>query len=152
MDSRNYLLGCLISLYTHWVNFYGQRGEPVTEVIKDTNWLQGEFISTVQQRGAAIIKARGASSAASAANACVQSIYNLTHDTPAGETFSISLCSSGQYGVDKGLIFSFPCRVEKGQLKVVEGFKQDDFGKEKFNITLEELRSEKAAVVELGLL
>lgn len=127
-------------------------GRPVTEVITDTNWLQGEFITTVQQRGAAIIKARGASSAASAANACVQSIYNLTHDTPAGETFSVSLCSSGQYGVDKGLIFSFPCRVENGQLKVVEGFQQDAFGREKFNTTLEELRSEKAAVVELGLL
>ena len=127
-------------------------GKPATQVINDTAWLQGEFITTVQQRGAAIIKARGASSAASAANACVQSIYNLTHDTPEGETFSISLCSSGSYGVDKGLIFSFPCRVENGHLQVIEGFKQDDFGREKFNTTLEELRAEKAAVVELGLI
>lgn len=127
-------------------------GKPATEVITDSTWLQGEFVSTVQQRGAAIIKARGASSAASAANACVQSIYKLTHDTPAGETFSVSLCSSGQYGVDENLIFSFPCRVENGKLKVIEGFSQDEFGKSRFNATLEELRAEKAAVVELGLI
>jgi malate dehydrogenase len=127
-------------------------GKPAAEVINDNAWLRGEFITTVQQRGAAIIKARGASSAGSAANACIQSIYSLTHDTPQGETFSVSLCSSGQYGVDKGLLFSFPCRVDNGQLRVVEGFTQDAFGLEKFNTTLEELRAEKAAVVELGLI
>lgn len=126
-------------------------GKPVPEVITDRAWLQVEFIKTVQQRGAAIIKARGASSAASAANACVQSVYNLTHDTPPGETFSVSLYSAGQYGIDKGLIFSMPCRVDNGKLSVVEGLKHDDFGVEKMQITLFELRAERDTVKELGL-
>jgi malate dehydrogenase len=126
-------------------------GKPVPEVITDHAWLQGEFIETVQQRGAAIIKARGASSAASAANACVQSVYNLTHDTPAGETFSVSLCSTGQYGIDAGLIFSMPCRVQDGKISVAEGFKQDDFGQKLMDKTLNELRSERDTVRKLGL-
>jgi malate dehydrogenase len=126
--------------------------KPVPDVISDHEWLQGEFIETIQQRGAAVIKARGASSAASAANACVQSVYNLTHNTPAGETFSVSLCSSGQYGVDEGLIFSMPCRVENGKLSVVEGFSQNEFGKALMQKTLDELRAEKETVRKLGLL
>ena len=127
-------------------------GKPAHEVIADHDWLKGEFISTVQKRGAAIIKARGASSAASAANACVQGVYNLTHDTPAGETFSMCLSSKGEYGVDEGLIFSFPCRVENGVLKVVESVKHNDFGADKFEKTLDELRTEKSTVKELGLI
>lgn len=127
-------------------------GRPAAEVIKDTNWLQKEFITTIQQRGAAVIKARGASSAASAANACIQSVYSLTHDTPDGESFSVSLHSNGEYGVDKGLIFSFPCRMENGRLQIVEGLQQDEFGKENFNATLDELRKERDTVLELGLL
>ncbi len=127
-------------------------GRPAAEVIKDMNWLQEEFITTIQQRGAAVIKARGASSAASAANACIQSIYSLNHDTPDGESFSVSLHSNGEYGVDKGLIFSFPCRVENGILQVVKGLQQGKFGKEKFDATLEELRKERDTVLELGLL
>ena len=115
-------------------------------------WLKGAFIETVQKRGAAIIKARGLSSAASAANAVVDGIFKLTHDTKAGETFSMCLASNGEYGVDKGLIFSFPCRTENGKLKVVEGIKHNDFGVEKFNLTLNELRSERDAVKELGLI
>ena len=90
-------------------------------------------------------------SAASAANAAVQGIYNLTHDTPAGETFSMCLASNGQYGVDEGIIFSYPCRVEGGKLIVVEDVKHNDYGTEKFNATLEELKSERATVKELGL-
>ncbi len=127
-------------------------GKPAHEVIEDHDWLKGEFISTVQKRGAAIIKARGASSAASAANACVQGVYNLTHDTPAGETFSMCLSSKGEYGVDEGLIFSFPCRVDNGVLKVVETVEHNDFGTEKFKNTLDELRTEKSTVKELGLI
>src|SRR5690606_34358435 len=90
---------------TQYPDFYNTTisGKPAAEVITDTEWLKGDFIKTVQQRGAAIIKARGASSAASAANACVQGVYNLTHDTPKGETFSMCLASNGQYGVDEGL-------------------------------------------------
>lgn len=139
---------------TQYPDFYNAKisGKPASEVIGDLDWLQGEFVSTVQQRGAAIIKARGASSAASAANACVQSIYNLTHDTPNGETFSVSLCSDGHYGIDKGLIFSVPCRVDNGILTVVKDFTQDDFGQAKFMETLNELRAEKETVLKLGLL
>lgn len=139
---------------TQYPDFYNATigGKKTTDLIKDEAWLQGEFIQVVQQRGAAIIKARGASSAASAANACVQGVYNLTHDTPAGETFSMCLASNGQYGVDEGLIFSFPCRVENGELKVVENVEHNAFGKEKFQITLEELRKEKEAVKDLGLI
>lgn len=124
-------------------------GKSAQEVITDKTWLEGEFLSTVQQRGAAIIKARGASSAASAANAVVDGIYNLTHETPQGETFSMCLASNGQYGVDEGLIFSYPCRVEGGELKVIEGQEHEAFGQEKLKVTLDELRSEKEAVKDM---
>ena len=127
-------------------------GKPAHEVITDHAWLKGDFLSTVQKRGAAIIKARGLSSAASAANAAVDGIYNLTHDTKAGETFSMCLASEGQYGVDKGLIFSYPCRMENGQLKIVEGITHNEFASEKIKATLDELRSERDAVKELGLI
>ncbi len=139
---------------TQYPDFYNAQiaGKSAAEVITDEAWLKGEFISVVQKRGAAIIKARGASSAASAANACVQGVYNLTHDTPAGETFSMCLASNGQYGVDEGLIFSYPCRVEGGQLKVVESVEHNAFGKEKFETTLAELRTERDTVKELGLI
>lgn len=138
---------------TQYPDFYNTKigGKPANEVITDQEWLKGEFISTVQKRGAAIIKARGSSSAASAANATVAAVYNLTHDTPQGETFSMCLCSNGQYGVDEGLIFSFPCRVEGGQVKIIEGISHNDFGTDKFNATLEELKSERNAVKEMGL-
>jgi malate dehydrogenase len=121
-------------------------------VIHDEAWLQDTFVPTVQQRGAAILKARGASSAASAANAVIQSVYHLTNDTPAGESFSIALNSSGQYGVDEGLIFSFPCRRESGILRVVEGVTLNPYSQSKVEATLGELRSERDAVKELGLL
>ncbi|MFT6631036.1 MAG: malate dehydrogenase [Bacteriovoracaceae bacterium] len=139
---------------TQYPDFYNAKigGKSAAEVITDTEWLQGEFLSVVQKRGAAIIKARGASSAASAANACVNGVYNLTHDTPAGETFSMCLASNGQYGVDEGLIFSYPCRVEAGKLIVVEGQTHNEFGTEKFTTTLNELKTERDTVKELGLI
>ncbi len=139
---------------TQYPDFYNAKigGKPAAEVIKDEAWLKGEFIETVQKRGAAIIKARGASSAASAANACVQGVYSLTHDTPAGETFSMCLASNGQYGVDEGLIFSYPCRVEGGVLKIVAGINHNEFGQNKFNKTLDELRVERDTVKSLGLI
>lgn len=139
---------------TQYPDFFNAKinGKAVTDVIADHEWLKGDFIKTVQQRGAAIIKARGASSAASAANAVVDGIRNLVTDTPAGETFSMCLASQGQYGVDKGLIFSYPCRVEKGVLKVVEGISLNAFGQEKFNLTHDELRGERDAVKSLGLI
>ena len=139
---------------TQYPDFYNAKinGKNANEVIADQEWLKTTFIETVQKRGAAIIKARGLSSAASAANAVVDGIYNLTHETKAGETYSMCLSSNGEYGVDTGLIFSFPCRTENGILKVVEGVKLNDFGIEKFNLTLNELRGERDAVKELGLI
>lgn len=139
---------------TQYPDFYNAKinGKPANEVIGDQEWLKGDFLKTVQQRGAAIIKARGASSAASAANAVVDGVRSLVTDTAAGNTFSMCLASNGQYGVDKGLIFSFPCRVEGGKLKVVEGIAHNDFGKEKFQATLEELRSERDSVKSMDLI
>ena len=139
---------------TQYPDFYNAKinGKAVTDVIADQEWLKGEFIKTVQQRGAAIIKARGFSSAASAANAAVDGIYNLVHETAAGNTYSMCLASNGEYGVDKGLIFSLPCRTEGGKIKVIEGVQHNDFGQEKFKATLEELRAERDAVKALGLI
>ncbi len=139
---------------TQYPDFYNAtiNGKPVTDIISDHDWLKGDFIKTVQQRGAAIIKARGASSAASAANAVVDGIRNLVTETPALETFSMCLASNGEYGVDKGLICSFPCRMENGKIKVVEGIKHNEFGQEKFMASVEELRGERDAVKSLNLI
>lgn len=139
---------------TQYPDFYNAKigGQPVTDVIKDQTWLQNDFIPIIQKRGAAVIKARGASSAASAANAALMTVYHLTHDTPQGEVFSVARCSQGEYGIDEGLIFSVPCRTEGGKLKVVTGFEQNAFGKEKIGITLDELRQERDAVMQLGLI
>lgn len=139
---------------TQYPDFHNAKisGKAVTDTITDSAWLESEFISTVQKRGAAIIKARGLSSAASAANAIVTGVYNLTHDTEGTETFSMCLASTGQYGVDAGLIFSYPCRLEAGQLKVVEGIKHGEFGQAKFDATLDELRTERDTVKEMGLI
>jgi malate dehydrogenase len=139
---------------TQYPDFYHAKigGQPVPDVIKDHAWLENDFIPLIQKRGAAVIKARGASSAASAANAALMTVYNLTHDTPQGEVFSVARCSQGEYGIDEGLIFSVPCRTEGGKLKVVTGFEQNAFGKAKIAITLDELRNERDAVMELGLI
>jgi malate dehydrogenase len=127
-------------------------GKNAQEAIGDRGWLEGEFMTTVQNRGAEVIKARGASSAASAANAAVVGVYNLTHETPPGEWYSVGRCSQGEYGVDPGLIFSFPSRTENGVSRVVEGIEHDEFGQRKLAATLEELRTEREAVEELGLI
>ncbi len=139
---------------TQYPDFYHAKihGKPVPEVITDIHWLQNDFISIVQKRGAEVIKARGASSAASAANAALMSVYHLTHDTVPGESFSVARCSQGEYGIDKGLIFSVPCRTEGGKPKVVMGITQNEFGQEKIELTLDELRKERDAVKELGLI
>jgi malate dehydrogenase len=115
-------------------------------------WLEGEFLSTVQNRGAAVIKARGASSAASAANAAIVGVHRLTHDTPPGEVYSVGRCSHGEYGIDPGLIFSFPSRTENGVSRIVENLPLDDFARGKLDATLDELRKERDAVKELGLI
>lgn len=124
-------------------------GRTLPEVIHDTAWLQGEFLATVQQRGAAVIKARGASSAASAANAIVDTVRALTTPTPAGEMFSVAVPSEGQYGVPKGLVFSYPVRTDGKTCTVVDSVSLSPFAREKLAATTAELESERTAVREL---
>lgn len=125
-------------------------GKPALEVITDTAWVQGEFIKTVQQRGAAIINARGLSSAASAANAALDHVKNFERKTPDGQWFSAGVPSDGSYGIEEGLIFSFPV-VSNGQgaYSIVQGLSLSDFAKEKIALTQQELLDEKAVVVDL---
>ncbi len=139
---------------TQYPDFFNAKinGRHATEVISDHEWLKGDFIKTVQQRGASIIKARGLSSAASAANAAIDAIRNIVSETPIGESYSMCLSSNGEYGVDKGLIFSYPCRTEGGKVKVIEGLSHNEFGQEKFKLTLDELRGERDAVKSLNLI
>lgn len=139
---------------TQYPDFYQATiaGKPACEVIDDETWWQQAFIPTVQQRGAAIIKARGASSAASAANAILANVKALSRDTAADDWFSVCRCSQGEYGVDEGLIYSFPCQVKQGVLAVVEGISHGDFGQAKCQATLEELRKERDTVAANGLI
>lgn len=136
---------------TQYPDFYNARigGKPAPEVITDTAWLQGDFITSVQQRGAAIIKARGASSAASAANAIVDSVRSICEPTPAGDWHSVCLCSDGSYGVEAGLISSFPVRSDGQKLQIVPGVPVNDFSRGRIDATVKELKEEKALVVDL---
>jgi malate dehydrogenase len=136
---------------TQFPDFFNAKidGKPATDVIKDETWLKGEFISSVQQRGAAIIKARGASSAASAANATVDSVRSIVEPTPAGDWHSVCLCSDGSYGIEKGLICSFPVRSEGGKLQIVPGLPVNEFSRAKIDATVNELKEEKSLVSEL---
>ncbi|OGV28201.1 MAG: malate dehydrogenase [Legionellales bacterium RIFCSPHIGHO2_12_FULL_37_14] len=140
---------------TQFPDFYHAKidGLPAPKVIKDLDWLQETFIPAIQQRGAQVIKARGASSAASAANAIIYGVNNLVNDTKEIDFFSMCTISKGEYGVDEGLVFSFPARTINGHTKVVENIVfEESFAKEKFQLTLNELRTERDTVKELGLL
>ena len=136
---------------TMYPDFYNSKigGKPTTEVIKDESWFKDSFIPTVQQRGAAIIKARGLSSAASAANAVVDTVRNLTTPTKAGTCFSVGVCSDGSYGIEKGLIYSFPMRSNGTKWEIVQGVPVNEFSKSKMIATENELKEEKALVSEL---
>jgi malate dehydrogenase len=124
-------------------------GRPVTEVIGDPEWLQGEFIAGVQQRGAKIIEARGASSAASAANAVIDSVRSILESTPAEDTVSLAVVSHGEYGAPEGLVFGYPVRGDGTTWRVVEGLGHSDFARDRIRVTTEELESERAAVAGL---
>ncbi|MCH2062413.1 MAG: malate dehydrogenase [Roseibacillus sp.] len=125
-------------------------GKEVPEVIADREWLESDFITTIQQRGATIIKARGASSAASAANAAIDTVRSLVNPTPEGDWTSVAICSEGQYGIDKGLIASMPVRSHGGgNWSVVEGVEIDEFSRGKIDVSVQELREEREAVSEL---
>jgi malate dehydrogenase len=126
------------------------KGMPASQVIKDEEWLKGDFIKTVQQRGAEIIKARGASSAASAANAALDTITRVITPTEKGNWFSAASLSDGSYGVNQGLIFSYPLRSSgNGDYEVVQGIELDEFSQQKIQATREELAMEREAVKEM---
>ena len=124
--------------------------QAATAVIKDEAWLQGAFLSTVQQRGAAIIKARGLSSAASAANAVVDTVASLTTRTTWGDWHSVAVCSNGEYGCEKGLMTSFPIRtVSETKWEIVPDLQLSAFSRTKIDATINELKEEKAMVAAL---
>jgi malate dehydrogenase len=126
------------------------KGRPATEVITDRQWLENTFVAMVQQRGAAVIKARGQSSAMSAANGALDHVKSLLTPTPDGDWFSAAVVSKGEYGVPPGLVFGYPCRSDgKGNISIVEGVKLDAFGQQRFQATLQELQEEKVSVQEL---
>ena len=128
------------------------RGKNAAELIDDQEWLESTFLPTVQQRGAAIIEARGASSAASAANATVDHVRDWVLGTPEGDWVSMSVPSDGSYGVPEGLISSFPCTVSGGGYQIVEGLKINDFSRGKIDASVAELMEERDAVRTLGLI
>jgi malate dehydrogenase len=136
---------------TQYPDFYNARidDRPADEVIRDENWLKEEFIATVQQRGAAVIKARGLSSAGSAANAVIDTVFSLTNDTPGNDWHSVAVCSDGSYDVEKGLISSFPVRVRGGKWEIVRGLPINDFSRSKIDASAAELKEEKSLVAEL---
>jgi malate dehydrogenase len=128
-------------------------GKKATDAISDLAWLQGEFITTVQKRGAAVIEARGLSSAASAANAAIDTVASLVSATPSDDCASIAVTSYGEYGVPEGLTFGFPVVSDgQGSWKVKESFNADDFAKDRIKITTDELLSERDEVTSLGLI
>ncbi len=125
-------------------------GKPVTEVITDHDWLKGDFISTIQKRGKAIIEARGKSSAASAGNAALEHVRDWFSVTPKDSWVNMAVNSDGSYGVQKDLIYSFPVRCDgKGNYEIVQGLEINDFAQEKMNITQEQLLEEKGHVADL---
>jgi len=136
---------------TQYPDFYNAKidNKPADKVIGDEKWLKEDFIAAVQQRGAAIIKARGVSSAASAANAVIDTVRSLTNDTPKDDWHSVALCSDGSYGVEKDLISSFPLRARGGKLEIVQKVPINDFSRDKIDKSVAELKEEKSMVADL---
>jgi malate dehydrogenase len=136
---------------TQYPDFYNAKidNRPANEVIGDEKWLKEDFIAAVQQRGAAIIKARGLSSAGSAANAIVDTVRFLNNDTPRDDWHSVAVCSDGSYNVERGLISSFPVRVRGGKWEIVQTLPLNDFSRDKIDKSVAELKEEKSLVSEL---
>mgnify|MGYP002629344590 FL=1 len=136
---------------TQYPDFYNAKinGKPAADVIGDENWLQNEFISTVQKRGAAVIEARGASSAGSAANAIIDTVKAVVTPTAAGTTFSAAVCSDGSYGVDEGLLSSFPLTSDGNSWTIVQGQSHNAFAQAKIDETVAELKAERDTVKDL---
>jgi malate dehydrogenase len=127
-------------------------GRSAWDAVDDEAWVADEFIPTVAKRGAAIIEARGASSAASAANAAIDHVRDWVRGTPEGDWVSMSVVSDGSYDVEQGLISSFPCTCSGGEWSIVEGLEVADFSRQRIDASVAELRSERDAVAGLGLL
>ena len=128
------------------------KGQNAADLVGDQAWIEGEFIPTVQQRGAAIIEARGSSSAASAANAAIDHVRDWVLGTPDGDWVSMAVPSDGSYGVPEGLISSFPCTTANGEWSIVPGLDLDDFSQAKLDATVGELAEERDTVKDLGLI
>jgi len=128
------------------------KGQNAAELVNDQEWLESNFLPTVQKRGAAIIEARGSSSAASAANATVDHLRDWVLGTPEGDWVSMAVPSDGSYGVPEGLISSFPCKVSGGVYEIVQGLDIDDFSRGKIDASVAELAEERDAVKALGLI
>src|SRR5712664_4789056 len=133
---------------TQYPDFYNAKidNRAANEVIGDEKWLKENFIAAVQQRGAAIIKARGLSSAGSAAHAVVDTVRFLTNDTPRDDWHSVAICSDGSYGVENDLISSFPVRVRGGKWEIVQKLPINDFSRDKIDKSVAELKEEKSEV------
>ncbi|AFR27474.1 malate dehydrogenase [Arthrobacter sp. Rue61a] len=127
-------------------------GRNAAEVVNDQDWIENEFIPTVAGRGAAIIEARGASSAASAASATIDAARDWLLGTPEGDWVSMAVASDGSYGVPEGLMYSYPVTTSGGNWEIVEGLEVNDFSRRKMDATAAELFDERAAVAELGLI
>jgi malate dehydrogenase len=136
---------------TQYPDFYNAKidNKPADKIIGDEKWLKEDFIAAVQQRGAAIIKARGLSSAASAANAVVDTVRSLTNDTPKEDWHSVAVCSDGSYDIKKDLITSFPIRTRGGEWEIVQKLPINDFSRGKIDKSVAELKEEKSMVSEL---
>jgi malate dehydrogenase len=127
-------------------------GNPAAAAIGDRAWVENTFIPTVQKRGAAIIEARGASSAASAANAAIEHVHDWVLGTPAGDWVSMGVASDGSYGIPEGLVAGHPCMCENGEWSIVQGLHIDDFSRAKIDASVKELQEERQAVADLGLI
>jgi malate dehydrogenase len=127
-------------------------GRIAAEVVGDRAWIEQTYIPTVQQRGAAVIEARGASSAASAANAALDHVRDWFLGTPAGDWVSMAVCSDGSYGVEEGLVSSFPCTAQGGTWTIVDGLEIDDFSRARIDASVAELAEERDTVRDLGLI
>jgi len=139
---------------TQFPDFFNAKinGRPVADLIKDETWLKKDFVTTVAQRGTAVLKARQAGSAASAANAVIDSVKSIMHPTPTGDWHSVCICSDGSYGIEPGLICSFPVRSNGQRLEIVQNLPINDFSRSKIDASVTELKEERSMAAELALL
>jgi malate dehydrogenase len=138
---------------TMFPDFYHAKinGQPVASVIQDENWLKTDFVTTVAQRGTSVLNARKAGSAASAANAAIDSVKSIITPTAPNDWHSVSVCSDGSYGIESGLVCSFPVRSDGKNLQIVQGLEWNEFSRGKIDASVNELKGEKAMAVELSL-